>query len=66
MGVTTGRWAPPKGALHVDGTPIATFAERDPPKLPWADLAVNLVFECAGVFKEEAGLTSTCKPAPPT
>jgi len=45
------------GALHVDGTPIATFAERDPPKLPWADLAVNLVFECAGVFKEEAGLT---------
>ena len=45
------------GALLVDGTRITTFAERDPAHLPWADLGVDLVLECTGIFKDEDGLS---------
>jgi glyceraldehyde 3-phosphate dehydrogenase len=36
--------------------PIKVFAERDPAKLPWKDLGVDIVFECTGIFtsKEKA------------
>src|SRR5688500_2805182 len=44
------------GALIVDGRRIAVFAERDPADLPWADLGVDLVLECTGVFKTEDDL----------
>src|SRR5687768_3417232 len=44
------------GALIVDGRRIAVFAERDPANLPWADLGVDLVLECTGVFKTEDDL----------
>ena len=44
------------GALLVDGTRIAAFAERDPANLPWADLGVDLVLECTGVFRSEHDL----------
>jgi glyceraldehyde 3-phosphate dehydrogenase len=44
------------GALLVDGRRIAAFAECDPANLPWADLGVDLVLECTGVFKNEDGL----------
>ena len=30
--------------------PIKVFAERDPTKLPWGDLRVDIVFECTGIF----------------
>jgi glyceraldehyde 3-phosphate dehydrogenase len=42
----------------VDGKSIKCFAERDPAKLPWAELGVDLVLECTGIFtnKEKAGL----------
>ncbi|MFZ5618096.1 MAG: type I glyceraldehyde-3-phosphate dehydrogenase [Pseudomonadota bacterium] len=29
---------------------IKVFAERDPSKLPWKDLDVDIVFECTGLF----------------
>jgi glyceraldehyde 3-phosphate dehydrogenase len=45
------------GGLLIDGRRIATFAEQDPAKLPWADLGVDLVLECTGVFKTEGDLT---------
>lgn len=38
------------GALMVNGDRILTFAERDPAKLPWDDLAIDVVFECTGLF----------------
>jgi glyceraldehyde 3-phosphate dehydrogenase len=44
------------GALIIDGKRIAAFAERDPANLPWADLGVDLVLECTGVFKREDDL----------
>lgn len=29
---------------------MKVFAERDPSKLPWGDLGVDIVFECTGIF----------------
>jgi glyceraldehyde 3-phosphate dehydrogenase len=45
------------GDLIVNGDRIKVFAERDPGKLPWADLGVDVVHECTGLFrsKETAG-----------
>ncbi|MFA5960974.1 MAG: type I glyceraldehyde-3-phosphate dehydrogenase [Tatlockia sp.] len=42
--------------LIVDGHPIRVTASRDPLTLPWAELDVDLVFECTGRFthREEA------------
>ncbi len=42
--------------LVVDGHPILVIAERDPSKLPWRDLDIDLVLECTGRFtvREEA------------
>ncbi|MCL2919321.1 type I glyceraldehyde-3-phosphate dehydrogenase [Shewanella litorisediminis] len=37
-------------AIYVNGDKILTFSERDPAKLPWADLNVDVVFECTGIF----------------
>lgn len=39
------------GALVVDGRRIPALAERDPAKLPWAELGVELVLECTGLFR---------------
>jgi len=46
------------GNLLIDGTEIKVFAEKDPGKLPWKDLGVDIVFECTGIFtnaKSEGG-----------
>ena len=42
--------------LVVDGDRIAVYAERDPTRLPWEALGVNVVLECTGFFasKEKA------------
>jgi glyceraldehyde 3-phosphate dehydrogenase len=46
------------GTVEVDGDEIIinghrtkVFAERDPSKLPWGDLGVDVVFECTGLFR---------------
>ena len=38
------------GAITVGGKKIKVCAERDPAKLPWKDLGVDLVLECSGLF----------------
>jgi glyceraldehyde 3-phosphate dehydrogenase len=38
----------------VDGDPIRVFSERDPSKLPWADLEVDIVIEATGIFRERS------------
>jgi len=38
------------GGLVVDGRRIPALSEPDPANLPWAELGVDLVFECTGVF----------------
>ena len=43
--------------MVVNGDKIRVLAERDPAKLPWADMKVDVVLECTGLFttKERAG-----------
>ncbi len=42
------------GDLIVNGDRIKVFAERDPSKLPWGDLGVDVVHECTGFFASKA------------
>src|SRR5262249_41749358 len=37
---------------EVDGKKIAFSAERDPAKLPWKNLHVDIVLECSGAFTD--------------
>lgn len=54
-----------ESSLTVNGQRIAAFAERDPKKLPWALLNVDVVLESTGRFVDEAGagqhLEAGCK-----
>ncbi len=45
------------GDILVNGDRVKVFAERDPAKLPWGDLGVDVVMECTGLFRtaETAG-----------
>ena len=38
------------GDLVINGDHIKVLAERDPAKLPWAKLGVDVVHECTGLF----------------
>ena len=42
------------GDLIVKGDRIKVCAERDPAKLPWKDLGVDVVLECTGLFTSKA------------
>jgi glyceraldehyde 3-phosphate dehydrogenase len=42
------------GDLIVNGDRIKVFAERDPAKLPWGELGVDVVMECTGFFTSKA------------
>ena len=43
--------------ITIDGDRIEVLSERDPAQLPWADMNVDLVLECTGLFtsREAAG-----------
>ena len=42
--------------ILIDDASVKFFSERDPSKLPWNDLGIDIVFECTGFFtsKEKA------------
>jgi glyceraldehyde 3-phosphate dehydrogenase len=42
------------GDLVVNGDRIKVCAERDPSKLPWKELGVDIVLECTGLFTSKA------------
>jgi glyceraldehyde 3-phosphate dehydrogenase len=46
------------GGLRVDGDDLKVFSERDPAKLPWGELGVDVVIESTGIFRsrEQASL----------
>ena len=44
------------GNLSIDGRRIQIINERDPAKLPWGDLGIDLVFECTGAFTKAMDL----------
>lgn len=41
------------GYLVVNGDRIKVVSERDPSKLPWKDLDVDVVLECTGAFRDK-------------
>jgi glyceraldehyde 3-phosphate dehydrogenase len=41
-------------AMVVNGDRIKVLAERDPAKLPWGQLGVEIVLECTGLFTSKA------------
>jgi glyceraldehyde 3-phosphate dehydrogenase len=41
-------------AMKVNGQDIQVVAERDPSKLPWKALGVDIVLECTGLFTSKA------------
>jgi glyceraldehyde 3-phosphate dehydrogenase len=49
-----GRWARDvhavDGRLNIDGIDYPVLSEREPAKLPWGQMGVDVVFECTGVF----------------
>jgi len=48
--------------LVVDGKKIKCFAEKDPGKLPWKDLGVDIVVESTGIFTDAVGDPEKGKP----
>jgi glyceraldehyde 3-phosphate dehydrogenase len=41
-------------SMVVNGDRIKVLSERDPSKLPWGQLGVDVVFECTGIFTSKA------------
>ncbi|MDR3500003.1 MAG: type I glyceraldehyde-3-phosphate dehydrogenase [Parvibaculum sp.] len=50
-----------KSSFDLGRGPIKVLAERDPAKLPWKDLGVDIALECTGIFtsKEKASMHLT-------
>jgi glyceraldehyde 3-phosphate dehydrogenase len=40
-------------SITVNGHRVSVLQERDPTKLPWKDLGVDMVFECTGIFSDK-------------
>jgi glyceraldehyde 3-phosphate dehydrogenase len=47
------RATPREGALVIDNKTIRVVAEKDPTKLPWKELRVDVVLECTGLFTDK-------------
>lgn len=43
-----------QGALVIDGKKIPVIAEKDPSKLPWRDMQIDVVIESTGFFTDPA------------
>ena len=39
--------------FQIGGQNIKVFAERDPAKLPWGKIGVDVVLECTGFFLDK-------------
>ena len=39
--------------MIVNGKDVKVFKERDPSKLPWKDLGIDIVAECTGIFTDK-------------
>jgi glyceraldehyde 3-phosphate dehydrogenase len=52
-------------SMVVNGDRIRVLAERDPAKLPWGELGVQLVLECTGLFTSKAKASAHLKGGAP-
>ncbi|MGH7708550.1 MAG: type I glyceraldehyde-3-phosphate dehydrogenase [Vulcanimicrobiaceae bacterium] len=53
-GTYAGRVSHHDGAIEIDDRTIKVLAERDPAKLPWRELGVEIVIESTGLFTDAA------------
>ncbi|MBC8384257.1 MAG: type I glyceraldehyde-3-phosphate dehydrogenase [Candidatus Cloacimonetes bacterium] len=44
-----------KNVIIVDGKKINIYAEKDPEKLPWKELNIDIVIESTGIFRDKRG-----------
>jgi glyceraldehyde 3-phosphate dehydrogenase len=54
-GIYPGNVSVKNGNLVIDGKDVKVFAEKDPGKLPWKDLGVEIVVESTGIFRDAKG-----------
>ena len=53
-GIYPGTGEAANGRLIIDGREIAVISEREPARLPWRSLGVDIVVESTGVFTDAA------------
>ena len=51
-GVYQGQVEASNGDLLIDGRNIKVFSERDPSRIPWSEMGVDLVVESTGIFTD--------------
>ena len=45
-----------ENSLTIEDLEIRLLSEKDPAKLPWGEMGVEIVFECTGIFTDRDGL----------
>lgn len=50
-----------EGALEVDGVEYRLLGEKDPEKLPWEQMGIDVALECTGIFNNREGLEKHIK-----
>jgi len=50
-----------KDSISVGGKKYLVFAEKDPEKLPWKNLEIDIVLECTGIFTDMEGVKKHIK-----
>ena len=53
-GIFPGTVSAGEGVMQIDGNTIAVLNQKDPTRLPWKDLGVDIVIESTGVFTDAA------------
>lgn len=53
-GIYPGKVEAGDGAMKIDGRSIAVLNQKDPSRLPWKQLGVDIVIEATGVFTDAA------------
>ena len=61
QGAFEGKVAHDENSITVNRKKIAAFSERDPSKLPWKKMKVDLVLECTGHFRTKDGASKHIK-----
>lgn len=52
-GTFAGRVETQGDAIKIDGNDVKVMSEKDPSKLPWKALGVDVVLECTGIFRNK-------------
>jgi len=52
QGVLDAEVASTERSIRINGNEIPVYGEKEPSKLPWADLDAEIIFECTGLFRD--------------